>query len=679
MKDLAKEKIQQEIEELRDKINYHSYLYYVKDAPEISDQQYDELFRKLQKLEEENPEFITSNSPTQRVGAAPSEKFEQVKHKYPLYSLDNANNSEELLDWYNRIRKTFPEPQKLEFVCELKIDGLAITLSYENGKFIRGATRGDGKIGEDISPNLKTINSIPLSLFPPDNNYLPKYIEARGEIFMPISSFEKLNKKRRENNEPEFANPRNAGSGSVRQLDPKVTRERDLDIFIYAGVFENHIQPATHWETLQLLQKLGFKINSASRVCENIEEVINYCNLWDEQRFEMDYTTDGVVIKINDLNKQEELGFTSRSPRWAIAYKFPPERALTKITDIELSVGRTGAVTPVAHLEPVKLAGTIVKRASLHNADEIKRLDVRIGDKVWVKKAAEIIPKVISVDLKKRTPGSEPFIYPETCPVCGTPLERKKEEVAYYCPNTTACPAQVKGRIEHWVSRDAMNIDWVGESMVKQLTEKNLIKDPADLYALTQEDILSLERMGERSASNIINAVRESKNKPFSRLINALGIKYVGKETADLLSRHFYSIDELKNANFDDLSAIDGIGEKVADSIVNFFKNPSIINMLEKLKNYGVKLHGEKPELAGKQPLANKTFVLTGTLKSMTRNEAGDIIKRLGGKISNSVSKKTDYVVVGENPGSKHDKAVKLSVKILNEDEFSNLITAFTK
>lgn len=675
-KNLTKEEIHKKIEDLKNKVNYHNYLYYVKDAPEISDQEFDALFRELKQLEEQNPEFITPDSPTRRVGAIPSEKFEQVKHKYPLYSLDNANNGEELIEWYNRIRKTFPEPQKIEFVCELKIDGLAITLSYENGKFEKGATRGDGRTGEDISTNLKTINSIPLNLFQPDDRGIPQHVEARGEIFMPISSFERLNEKRRENNEPEFANPRNAGSGSVRQLDPKITRERDLDIFIYGGVFEDNTKPSSHWEALELLTKLGFKVNPNIKLCENIEQVKEYCDSWDEKRFELNYATDGVVIKVNDLNQQEELGYTSRSPRWAIAYKFPPERALTEIKDIKPSVGRTGAVTPIAHLEPVKLAGSIVKRASLHNADEIKRLDVRIGDKVWVKKAAEIIPKVISVDFRKRGHETRPFVYPEKCPECGTALERKQDEVAFYCPNFLRCPAQVRGRIEHWVSRDAMDIEWVGESMVKQMTEKGLVKDPADLYYLTKKDVLSLERMADKSASNIINAIQQSKDRPFGRVINAFGIKYVGRETADLLSRHFYSIDELKNADFQTLNAIDGIGEKVAESIVNFFKNPYVIDMLEKLKTAGVRLYGEKQEKPENLPLGDKTFVLTGSLKTMTRNEAGDIIKGLGGKISSSVSRKTDYVVVGEDPGSKFDKAVKLNVKILNEEEFIKLTSA---
>ena len=673
MGNLLKQLVKNRIEELRDKINYHNYLYYVKDAPEISDREFDELFRELKKLEEENPECVTPESPTHRVGSVPSEKFEQVRHKYPLYSLDNANNSEELTEWYGRIRKEFPEPQKIELVCELKIDGLAINLSYDDGKFTTGVTRGDGQVGENISVNLKTINSIPLSLFKSDDGNIPRRVEARGEIFMPVTSFEKLNEIRREKGEAEFANPRNAGSGSVRQLDSRVTRERDLDMFVYGGIIEDHREFHAHWDVIQTLRILGFKTNPESKVCESIKDVIEYCNYWHDARFSLNYATDGVVIKVNNLHMQDELGFTSRSPRWAIAYKFPPEEALTEIENIELSVGRTGAVTPVAHLKAVKLAGSVVRRASLHNFDEIQRLDVRIGDKVWVKKAAEIIPKVISVDLKQRKPLSLPFGIPEACPECDAPLERKEDEVAYHCSNSITCPAQVKGRIEYWVSRDAMDIDWVGESMVSQLVDNNLIKDPSDLYILTEETLLSLERMAEKSASNIIHAIQESKDRPFFRLINALGIKYVGKETADLLSRNYFSIEELKTAKYEDLHAIDGIGDKVAEGIVNFFKNPDVLQMLEKLQKYGVKLYGEKPEITGELPLADKTFVLTGTLRSMTRNEAGDIIKKLGGKVSGSVSKKTDYVLAGETPGSKYDKAVKLNVTILTEDKFIKL------
>ena len=676
MGSLLKQITKNRIDELREKINHHVHLYYVEDAPEISDREFDEMFRELQKLEAENPEYVTPESPTHRVGAVPSEKFEQVRHKHPLFSLDNANNSEELRDWYGRIRKEFPEPQKIEFVCELKIDGLAINLSYDEGRFIAGVTRGDGQVGENISANLKTINSIPLSLFNPKEGNIPQHVEARGEIFMPVSSFEKLNKERRDKGEAEFANPRNAGSGSVRQLDPSVTRARDLDMFVYAGIIEDHREFHSHWDVIQTLKSLGFKTNPESKVCQSIEDVIDYCNHWHDARFDLNYATDGVVIKVNSLHMQDELGFTARSPRWAIAYKFPPEEALTEIEEIELSVGRTGAVTPVANLAPVRLAGSVVKRASLHNFDEIQRLDVRVGDMVWVKKAAEIIPKVISVDIKHRKPDSHPFEIPATCPICEAPLERKEDEVAYHCSNNITCPAQVKGRIEYWVSRDAMDIDWVGESMVSQLVDNNLIKDPSDLYVLTGEQLLKLERMAVKSAQNIINAIQASKDRDFSRLINALGIKYVGKETAELLSNNYFSIEELKSAKYEDLHAIDGIGDKVAEGIVNFFKNPDVLQMLENLQQYGVKLYGDKPQIAGDLPLSGKSFVLTGTLKTMTRNQAGDIIKKLGGKTSGSVSKKTDYLLVGENPGSKYDKAVKLDVTILIEDEFIDLTSA---
>ena len=677
---LSKESISEKLNTLRDKINYHNYLYYIKDAPEISDAEFDRLFRELKELESEYPEFISSDSPTQRVGSTVSEGFNQVLHRFRLYSLDNANSEKELKDWYNRVKKSFSESEKLEFVCELKIDGLAMALTYKNGSFTQGATRGDGLTGEDITQNLKTIKSIPLKLFSPDGK-MPELVEARGEVFMPKSSFEKLNEKRRETGEAEFANPRNAGSGSVRQLDPKVTASRDLDIFVYGGVvlgLEENI-PKTHWETLQLFKKLGFKINDNSKLCTNIDEVIDFIHNWDDKRFNLPYATDGVVVKINDLAKQEELGYTSRSPRWAIAYKFAPEEALTTLLDIEISVGRTGAITPVAILEPVQLAGTTVSRASLHNADEIERLSLRIGDKVYVKKAAEIIPKVIGVDFSSRKENSVPFKFPKHCPSCASLLERKENEVIYYCPNIIGCKAQLKGRIEHWVSREAMDIDGVGESIINQLIEKKLISDPADLYNLKLEDVLFLERMAEKSAHNVINAIQQSENRPLNRLINALGIRYVGKETADILSKNFSSLEKLKNASLEQLEEIDGIGEKIAQSIINYFENPDIHRMLIKLNQYGVKTEKNQEETEKEKPLEGKTFVLTGTLQYMDRNSATDRLKELGGKISSSVSNKTSYVVVGENPGSKYAKAQNLGVAILNEDEFLKFLSSFQK
>ena len=670
--------IPEKIQELRDRINYHNYLYYVQDAPEVPDSEYDRLMNELKELEKAYPQFITSDSPTQRVGAEVSEKFDQVKHKFRLYSLDNANSDEELREWAERVKKYFPENEKIEFVCELKIDGLAIALTYENGIFARGATRGNGLVGEDITRNLRAIKSIPLKLFSPDGK-IPDLVDARGEVFMPKLSFEKLNAKRRDHGEPEFANPRNAGSGSVRQLDPKVTAERDLSIFTYGGVIlglEGEL-PKTHWETLQIFRKMGFKVNSTSKLCKSIDEAFQYCKDWEEKRFDLDYATDGVVIKVNDLAKQQELGFTARSPRWAIAFKFPPEEALTTLEDIEISVGRTGAVTPVAILHPVKLAGTTVSRASLHNADEIERLGLRIGDKVNVKKAAEIIPKVIGVDLSQRKEDSMPFKFPERCPVCETPLKRKENEVIYYCPNVTGCSAQLRGRLEHWVSKEAMDIDGVGESLINQFIEKNLVNDPSDLYNLTVEDILSLERMAEKSALNTINSIQESKNRSLGRLINALGIRFVGKETAELLARQFHSIDKLKSVTAEELASIEGIGEKIAQSIKIYFEDPDNLDIIEKLKKAGIKTEETTEEIEKERPLTGKNFVLTGTLSTLDRNKASDIIRELGGKVSSSVGSKTDYVVVGESPGSKYTKAVSLGVKILNEEEFLQFIKNF--
>lgn len=667
--------IAEKIQGLRDKINYHNYLYYVKDAPEISDAKFDELFNELKALEKDNPDLITPDSPTQRVGAVPSVGFNQVKHRFRLYSLDNANNDDELTEWFKRIKKFFPEDAQIELVCELKIDGLAIALTYENGYLTCGATRGDGVTGEDITQNLKTIKSLPLKLFSL-NGSPPELVEARGEVFMPKSSFEKLNEKRREIGEVEFANPRNAGSGSVRQLDSKITAERDLDAFIYGGAIQGLKDkfPETHWETLEIFKKLGFKINDKSKLCKNIDEVFEFCRDWHDQRFNLDYATDGVVVKVNSLAKQEELGYTSRSPRWAIAYKFPPEEALTTLKDIEISVGRTGAITPIAILEPVRLAGTTVARASLHNADEIERLGLRIGDKVYVKKAAEIIPKIIGVDLSQRKRIASLLNFLNTAQYAELLLKEKENEVIYYCPNILGCEAQIKGRLEHWVSREAMDIDGVGSSLISQFVDNKLTKDPADLYVLTKENILSLERMAEKSANNIINSIQNSKSRPLNRLINALGIKYTGKETADILSRNFYSIDELKSAPYERIASVEGIGDKIAQSIISYFNNPDALAMIDKLKKHGVKLEKDQIEDNTNKPLAGKSFVLTGTLKSFDRNDASDIIKEMGGKVSNSVSKKTSFVVVGESPGSKYDKALSLNVKILDEKEFIELI-----
>ena len=670
-----KTSMKNKINELRDKINYHNYLYYIKDTPEIFDQEFDSLFEELKKLEAQCPELINENSPTQRVGAFIQDRFEQLTHKNRLYSLDNANSENELKEWDKRIRKNFSENTVIEFVCELKIDGLAVTLTYENGLLKYGSTRGNGIVGENITTNLKTIKSIPIELFKiNDQNF--EYIEARGEVFMPKSSFEKLNQERIDIGEPEFANPRNAGSGSVRQLDPSITAKRDLSIFIYGGIIEDNKQqsPQTHWEMLSFFDQLGFKVNKTTKLCKNIEEVIEFCREWNDKRFQLDYATDGVVVKVNNISMQHRLGFTSRSPRWAIAYKFTPEEVTTVLKDIEISIGRTGAVTPIAILSPIKLAGTTVSRASLHNFDEIERLDVRINDTIYIKKAAEIIPKVIKVDLSKRNQDSKPFKVPDACPVCKSPLERKENEAIYYCSNILGCKAQLKGRLKYWVSKEAMDINGIGDSLIDQFVESNLIKDPSDLYTWSKEDILTLERMAEKSATNIIEAIQDSKSRSLAKLINAFGIKYVGKETSEILAKNFNKIDNLKNASFEELSLIDGIGEKISQSVTNYFKNPNTLEMIEKFKKYGINTEESQEIQAHKTSVSYKTFVLTGILKSMGRNQASVIIKKYGGKVSSSISKKTSFLVAGENPGSKIDKAQKLNVKILNEEEFLNLI-----
>lgn len=665
--------VKDRIEYLRNALNKHNYLYYIKDMPEITDIEYDTLFKELKTLENEHPELITPDSPTHRIGSEISEKFDQIQHKYRLYSLDNSNSYDELRQWYDRVKKAYPEMDDIELFCELKIDGLAIALSYENGIFKTGATRGNGVIGENITNNLKTIKSIPLRLF---GENIPLNIEVRGEVFMPKTSFEKLNKSRIENEEQEFANPRNAASGSLRQLDARITAQRDLDIFVYGGVIEGTEKPVTtHQEMLNSLKTYGFKVNPTSKPCKNIEEVIDFCETWAQKRFELDYATDGIVVKVNNIAMQNEMGFTARSPRWATAFKFPPEEVPTTLLDIEIktNVGRTGAVTPVAILDPVQLAGTTVSRASLHNFDEIKRLDVRIGDKVVVKKAAEIIPKVISVQLQERKPDAKEYLPPTNCPVCNTKLIKRDGEVNLYCPNELGCPAQIKGRLKHWVSKEAMDIDGVGESIIEQMVDKGFIKTPADLYNLNQQDFLQLEKIAEKSAFNMYNAILESKKRPFAKFINALGIRFVGKETAEILSQNFEDIDALKNANYMQLALIDGIGDKIAQSIVNYFQHPFNIEVLDKLK--AAEVCTQKVEtVVLSDKLQDKTFVLTGTLSTMTRDDAAEKIKMMGGKTTNSVSKNTSYVVVGENPGSKFTKAQKLGVIILSEDEFLELI-----
>ncbi|MDD3593994.1 MAG: NAD-dependent DNA ligase LigA [Candidatus Gastranaerophilales bacterium] len=654
-------------QQLRDEINLHNKLYYEENSPQISDSEYDALFRELKELENTYPELILPNSPTQKVGSSLSEGFVQVKHKYRLYSLDNSNNYEELKAWYERVLKAL-NVTHAEMVCELKIDGLAMALSYDKGKFTKGVTRGDGITGEDITNNLKTIKAIPENI-----NYHER-LEVRGEVFMPVSAFNKLNQNQKEQGKQLFANPRNAASGSVRQLDSRITRERELSFFTYTGILDRP-DPSlrTHWETLEMLKSLGFNVNPACKICQNIDEVISYCDNWEAKRAQLDYATDGVVVKINSLGCQEELGYTARAPKWATAFKFKPEEAVVKLLDIEINVGRTGAITPVGILEPVKLAGTTVSRASLHNAQEIERLDVRIGDYVWVKKAAEIIPKIIKVELSKRPEGTKPYIFPEVCPSCGAPVMKEEGEVIQYCSNQTDCPAILKGRLKYWASKDGLDIDGLGESIAEQIFDLGLARNYADLYYLSVEDLLKLDKIAEKSAQNIYNSIQKSKDCEFAKFISALGIKFVGSETAQIIANSAKSFDRLKSMSTEELADIDGVGIKIAKSMVEYFHNFKNIETLNKLFASGFKIKNTVQNIPATE-LTGKTFVFTGTLSEMNRSEASDIVKALGAATAGSVSKKTDYVVSGEDSGSKLEKAQKLGVTILDEHEFLQLI-----
>jgi len=656
--------VQERLKYLRDEINRANYLYYVEDNPTLSDFEYDELFRELKKLEEQYPLFITPDSPTQRVGSI-STKFEPYKHKYRLYSLDNSNNYEDLRKWYERVEK---ECGKQELVCELKIDGLAIALAYEKGYFMRGVTRGDGVTGENITQNLKTIKAVPLKLFKNVD------LEVRGEIYMPKTSFEKLNEENLKNGEKIFANPRNAASGSLRQLDSTITAKRDLSMFTYTGILENvDVNLKTHYETMQYLKEIGFKINPNIRLVKNIDEAIEYCKEWEFKRFDLNYATDGVVIKVNSFSCQNEMGFTARAPKWATAFKFPPEEVNTKLLDIETTnVGKTGAITPVAVLEPVLLAGSTVSRASLHNFDEIKRLDVRIGDTVLIKKAAEIIPKVIKYVETPEHNSLPVYEAPTKCPSCGTELIVPDGEVNLYCPNVYECPSQAKSRLEYWVSKEAMDIDFIGPNVIAQLYEKNMVKTPDDFYRLTQQDFMYLDLVKEKSAFNMYNSIQNSKNRPLKRFLTALSIRHTGKETADLLSEHFGSLEKIKNATVEELSEIQGIGNIVATSIYEYFHTPNNVKLLENLNHLGV--IPQEGSVIQSNVLNSKIFVLTGTLSTMTRDEASEKIKKLGGKTSSSVSKNTSYVIAGENAGSKLTKAQDLNIPILSEEEFIKLI-----
>lgn len=648
------------INKLRKLIHHHDYLYYVLDKPEMSDHEYDKLFRELKELEKKNPSLITSDSPTQRVGGAPLKSFKTYNHKTPLLSLDNAMDIQELEEFDERVRKGL-DKDKIEYVCELKMDGLAVSLHYKKGNFIVGATRGDGSRGEDITQNLKTVRSIPLALTEAVD------IEVRGEVYLPYNEFVKFNEARQESGESLFANPRNAAAGSLRQLDSKVTASRPLDIFLYYG----EAKARSHFETLKHLSKLGFKTNPNSKLCRGIEEVKKYIKEWDKKREKLDYEIDGIVVKVNDLADHKKLGATGHHPRWAIAFKYPPMQSETIIEDIQVQVGRTGAITPVAHLKPVHLAGVIVKRATLHNEDEIKRKGVKIKDHVKVQRAGEVIPEVVEVVKEKRTGKEKEFHMPKACPVCDSKIVRPEGEAVARCVNA-ACPAQVKGRIILFTTRGAMDIEGVGPALIDQLVEKKYIKDAADLYSLKNEDLKKLERMADKSAQNAIDSIKNSKDRPFERLIYALGIRLVGSRGAMILAQNFPLIDKLMKATQEQLSNIHEIGPKVANSVVEFFKQKENHHLIEKLRKAGVRL--ESKVTKGPKPLIGKTFVFTGSMSKYPRPDAEQIVRDLGGIASSSVSKNTDYVVVGEEPGSKYDKAKKLGVKTISEKEFLKLL-----
>ncbi len=660
-------KIIKRIEKLRDEINYHNYRYYVLNDPAISDTEYDRMMKELQELESKYPELITTTSPTQRIGEELTGGFSSVTHTVPMLSLENTYSEEELREFDKRIAKNLSE-EKYEYVVELKIDGLAVSLEYRAGELFRGSTRGNGTVGDEITQNLKTINSIPLKLITKDTKLMD--IEVRGEVFISRPVFEKLNKKREKDGEPLFANPRNAAAGSIKNIDPRVVAERNLDIFIHTVVEPHPFNK--HYESLKNLKKIGFKVIPLFEPAKNIDEVLEICKEWQSKRDTLPYDIDGMVVKINSFEQQKKLGATIKSPRWAFSYKFPAEQAVTKIKDIIVSVGRTGTVTPIAILEPVLLSGSTVSRSTLHNQDEIKRKDIRIGDYVIVEKGGEVIPKVVKVVTDRRTGKEKIFHMPERCPVCESKLVQLRDEVAIRCVNLS-CPAQVRRSILHFAARSAMDIEGLGYVLVEQLVENKLVKNFADIYKLKFEDLVDLERMGKKSSENLLNAIEKSKERGLSMFIFALGIRHVGIKAAKIIVSAFHSMDKLISAPFEDLESLEEIGPVIAKSIVNFFKNKENIEVISDLEESGLKMELLR-KVKGETPLKRKTFVLTGALENYTREEAKELIASLGGNVTSSVSSKTDYVVYGENPGSKFDKAKALGVKLIDEKEFGKMI-----
>lgn len=659
------------IDWLRAELHRHNYNYYVMNAPEITDKEFDDLMRELQDLEKEHPEYADENSPTMRVGSDLNKNFTQVAHKYPMLSLGNTYSESEVTDFYERVKKALNED--FEICCELKYDGTSISLTYEDGKLVRAVTRGDGEKGDDVTDNVKTIRTIPLVL----HGDYPSTFEIRGEILMPWESFEALNREREAREEPLFANPRNAASGTLKSQNSSVVAARKLDAYLYYLLGED-LPADGHYECLQKAAQWGFKISEHMKKARTLQEVFDYINYWDTERKNLPVATDGIVLKVNSLRQQKNLGYTAKSPRWAIAYKFQAERALTRLNKVSYQVGRTGAITPVANLDPVQLSGTVVKRASLHNADIIEGLDLHIGDMVYVEKGGEIIPKITGVDTDAR--GillGEKVKFITRCPECGTPLVRFEGEAAHYCPNETACPPQIKGKIEHFISRRAMNIDGLGPETVDMFFRLKLIKDAADLYHLTVDDIKDLDRMGQKSAENIVNGIAASRSVPFERVLFALGIRFVGETVAKKIARSFKSIDEVEQASLETLMSIDEIGKKIAQSIVSYFGNPLNRNLVERLKEAGLQFSRSEEDLSGyTDKLAGQSIVISGVFEHHSRDEYKEMIERNGGKNVGSISSKTSFILAGANMGpAKLEKAQKLGIRIMSENEFLDLLS----
>lgn len=660
--------IQETIQTLRDELNQHNYNYYVLDNATISDYDFDVKLKELQELENKHPEFFDENSPTQRVGGTVTKNFKTIAHQYRMYSLDNSYSKEDLLDWENRIQRVLGNVD-LQYTCELKYDGASISISYENGKLVQALTRGDGFQGDEVTNNIKTIKSIPLHL---KGNYPDKF-DIRGEIILPFAGFEKMNQELIEIGETPYSNPRNTASGSLKLQDSAEVAKRPLECLLYF-VTGNNLPFSSQFEGLESARKWGFKVPKEAKLVHNMQEVFDFIDYWDVHRHNLPYETDGVVIKVNSIQHQEELGYTAKSPRWAIAYKFKSEQVSTKLKSISYQVGRTGAITPVANLEPVQLAGTIVKRASLHNADQIEKLDIRINDTVFVEKGGEIIPKIIAVDLEKRPENSEKTHYIAYCPECQTELVRNVGEANHYCPNFYGCPPQIIGRVQHYISRKAMDIEGLGGETVALLFKNDLVHNYADLYELKVEDILHLERMAQKSAENLVNGVQKSKEIPFESVLFALGIRFVGETVAKKLAKHYKNIDALSQASLMDLILVDEIGERIAKSVIEFFENEENRKIIERLKNYGVQFQIEErinPDATDK--FAGKTFVVSGVFSQFSRDELKKAIEDNGGKVGSSISAKTDFVVAGDNMGpAKLEKATKLNITILSEDDFIN-------